>query len=159
MKQKMIELLGADGVLICSVFVFILGCIAICILSLKAYAENLLPETPHYVNDGGEPVYERVTATGYSPTVTQTDSTPFITATNKRVRFGIVAVSENLKRKFPMNSSMEFWIEGKKYLVQVEDKMNKRKRNQIDIFFWKTKDAEEFGVHRNILIWKVEDAE
>ncbi len=156
MKQKMVELIGVDGVIICSLFVVILGSIAICLLSLKAYAEKPLPETPHYTNDEGEPVYERVTATGYSPTVGQTNSTPFITATNKRVRLGIVAVSEDLKRKFPMNSSMAFWIDGKKYIVQVEDRMNKRKRNQIDLFFWKTKDAEEFGVHRNIIIWRVE---
>ncbi len=126
-------------------------------LSLKAHAEKPLPETPHYVNDGGEPVYERVTATGYSPTVGQTDSTPFITATNKRVRLGIVAVSRDLEGKFPMNSSMEFWIDGKKYLVIVKDRMNKSKRNQIDLFFWKTKDAEEFGVHRNIIIWRVDE--
>ncbi len=156
MKRKIYDTLGAECVLIYTIFLSMAVAITIIILSLKADAETLRPEVPQYVNECGEPVYRRVKVTGYSPTVGQTDSTPTITATNKRVRLGIVAVSRDLEGDFPMNSSMEFWIDGKKYLVVVEDKMGKLKKEQIDLFFWKAKDAKEFGVHRNIIIWRQE---
>ncbi len=129
MKQKTLDLLGVEGVMICSLFITTITLIAVCILAVKACAERLLPETPQHVNECGEPVYVRVDrVTGYSPTVSQTDSTPTITATNRQVRVGIVAISRDLEGKFPMNSSLEFIIDGKRYLVQVEDRMNKRKR-------------------------------
>ncbi len=157
MRQEILGYIGKEGVVICSLFAIVMNILAIIILTAKAYAERMLPETPLHINECGEPVYTKVDrVTGYSPTVGQTDSTPTITATNRQVRVGIVAISGNLEEIFPMNSSLEFWIEGKKYLVQVEDRMNKRKRNQIDLFFWKTKEAKEFGVHRNIIIWRQE---
>lgn len=153
-KERIVNMLGKEGVMICGGFIFILTILATVFLSMKACEGQLLPETPQHVNECGEPVYHRVSrVTAYSPT----DSTPLITATNKGVRFGIVAISGDLKGKFPMNSSLAFWIDGKKYVVQVEDRMNKRHKNSMDIFFWKRGDAKKFGVVRNILVWKVEE--
>jgi hypothetical protein len=41
-----------------------------------------------------------VTVTGYSSTSDQTDTTPFITASNTRVRTGVIALSRDLLREF-----------------------------------------------------------
>ncbi|MDI6781847.1 MAG: hypothetical protein QME49_07085 [bacterium] len=140
---------------VCVAAILLLGVFAVGMV-VKACAERQLPEFPIYVSDEGEPVYDRCDVTGYSPTVAQCDSDPLITATNKRVRIGIVAISRDLEGDFPMNSSMSFWIDGKKYMVSVEDRMNKRHQKRVDIFFWKRSDAIKFGVKRNILIWRVE---
>lgn len=84
-----------------------------------------------------------LTVTAYSPTVGQTDSTPFITASNSRVRDGIVAVSRDLYSKG--------WQFGEKVYVKgmgvytIEDLMHRRKKNQVDIFMFDTQDALEFG--------------
>ncbi len=81
--------------------------------------------------------------TAYSPCVSQTDSTPFITASNQRVRKGIVAVSRDLFRNG--------WEFGRKVYVKdygvytIEDLMHRRKRNQIDIFMFDNNEALQFG--------------
>ncbi len=83
------------------------------------------------------------TVTAYSPTVAQTDSTPFITANNKRVRPGIVAVSRDL--------FANGWKFGRKIYIKdygvytIDDLMNKRLRNSVDIFMFDTKKALQFG--------------
>lgn len=83
------------------------------------------------------------TISAYSPTVSQTDSTPFITANNKRVRDGIVAVSRDL-----FSSGWKF---GRKIYIKdlgvftIDDLMNKRMRNSVDIFMFDTKEALQFG--------------
>ena len=73
----------------------------------------------------------------YTPREEETDSSPLITASNKRVRDGIVA-----------NNCLKFGsvvkIAGKNYIV--EDKMNKRYSCQyFDIFMWSLDEALEFG--------------
>jgi 3D (Asp-Asp-Asp) domain-containing protein len=84
-----------------------------------------------------------LTVTAYSPRESETDSSPFLTATNRRVRAGIVAVSRDL---FDQG-----WVFGKKVYVKgygiytIDDLMHKRKRNQIDIFMYDTQQALRFG--------------
>lgn len=84
-----------------------------------------------------------VKVTAYSPRVEETDSTPFITAYNTRVRPGIIAVSRDLFDKG--------WTFGKKVYIKslgvftIEDLMAKRKTNQIDVFMPKTTQAISFG--------------
>lgn len=84
-----------------------------------------------------------LTVTAYSPTVGQTDSTPFTTASNCRVRDGIVAVSRDLFSKG--------WRFGRRVYVKgmgvytIEDLMHRRKENQVDIFMFDTQEALEFG--------------
>ncbi|MCG8530240.1 MAG: 3D domain-containing protein [Desulfovibrionales bacterium] len=88
-----------------------------------------------------------VKVTAYSPRVQETDSTPFITASNTKVRPGIVAVSRDLFDKG--------WVFGKKIYIKslgvftIEDLMAKRKNNQVDIFMPKTARALAFG-RRNL---------
>lgn len=84
-----------------------------------------------------------LTVTAYSSEVNQTDDTPFVTATNKRVRPGIVAVSRDLFRKG--------WVFGRKVYIKghgiftIDDLMHPRKKNQIDIYMGNTGDAVQFG--------------
>lgn len=87
---------------------------------------------------------KELTLTAYSPTVQECDSDPFVTASMKRVRPGIVAVSRDL---FDQG-----WVFGKKVYVkghgvfEIADLMNKRFKRRMDIFFPKTEDARRFGV-------------
>lgn len=81
-----------------------------------------------------------VAATAYSSTPDQTDSTPFITASNTTVRDGIVATNFlpfGTKVKIPD-------IYGDKIFV-VEDRMNRRYWHTIDIWFPDRQSALEFG--------------
>jgi|AntAceMinimDraft_18_1070375.scaffolds.fasta_scaffold04292_20 3D (Asp-Asp-Asp) domain-containing protein len=69
------------------------------------------------------------TITGYSSTVDQCDSTPFITASGQRVRTGIVASNE-----FPFGTILK--IDGLPFDGEVQDRMNRRYKNgEIDIWF------------------------
>jgi len=89
----------------------------------------------------------RVVATGYSSTVEQTDSTPFITASGSTVKDGIVA--NNL---LPFGTEIRIpELYGDKIFV-VEDRMNKRKGYyHVDIWFPEYAQAKEFGA-KNIYI-------
>ena len=84
-----------------------------------------------------------LTVTAYSPRPQETDDTPFITASNSRVREGIVAVSPDLYR--------QGWKFGRKVYVEnygvyvIEDLMGKRTKKHLDIFFDDTENALEFG--------------
>jgi len=83
----------------------------------------------------------KMVITAYSSTKDQTDDTPFITASGKKVVDGIIAnnmLSFGTKVKIPE-------IYGDK-IFTVEDKMHQRKgKYHIDIWFPEYKEAKEFG--------------
>ena len=88
-----------------------------------------------YIRQEDPKIYGVVSA--YTPRVQETDDSPLITASNKRVRDGIVA-NNCLKFKSVVN------IAGRNYTV--EDRMNKRYSCQyFDIFMWSVDEALEFG--------------
>lgn len=84
-----------------------------------------------------------LTVTAYSPRACETDSDPFITATNNKVRAGIIAVSRDLFDKG--------WVFGKKVYIKnmgiftIDDLMASTKTEQIDIFMQDTGKAVQFG--------------
>ncbi len=86
---------------------------------------------------------KQLTVTAYSPRPQETDDTPGITASNTKVREGIVAVSRDLFR--------QGWVFGKKVYIKnhgiftISDLMNKRKQKSMDIFMHNTNKALEFG--------------
>jgi 3D (Asp-Asp-Asp) domain-containing protein len=91
--------------------------------------------------------YERkkvLTVTAYSPRAQECDADPHITATNRRVRPGIIAVSRDLFDKG--------WVFGRKVYIKgmgvytIDDLMHQRKTNQIDVFMPETGKAVRFGV-------------
>lgn len=90
----------------------------------------------------------RVVATAYSSTEDQTDSTPFITASNTTVRSGIIANNDlpfGTKVKIPD-------LYGDNVFV-VEDRMNRRYtgKNRIDVWMLERADAKNFGVREVVL--------
>ncbi len=85
--------------------------------------------------------------TAYSSDINQTDNTPFITASGKSVKDGIVAnnfLPFGTKIKIPK-------IYGNKVFI-VEDRMNKRKSYyHLDIWFPSYWQAKKFGAKRTIV--------
>ena len=85
-----------------------------------------------------------VTVTAYSARPEETDSTPYQTATNQRVKSGTVAVSRDL-----FDSG---WVFGKKIYIKglgiytIGDLMARDKRNHIDIFIDDAEACRTFGV-------------
>ena len=77
----------------------------------------------------------------YSSPPDQTDDTPFITAANTRVRDGIVAANF-----LPLYTRIKIpELFGEKVFV-VEDRMNRRYQNRVDIWFASREDAIKFGI-------------
>lgn len=97
-----------------------------------------------------------VTMTAYSSTVDQTDDSPFTTSTLQPVRSGIVAVSRDLlAEQLPYGTTLrvlEAHGEGEKcgawqipMLLEVQDTMHLRKRNQIDLWLPSRNEALQWG--------------
>ncbi len=81
--------------------------------------------------------------TAYSSTPEETDDTPFITAKGTLVRDGIIAANFlpfGTKVKIPS-------LFGDKIFV-VEDRMHRRKTNNVDIWMPTKMDALRFGAHK-----------
>ncbi len=81
--------------------------------------------------------------TGYSSTPDQTDDSPFITASGHHVRDGIVAanfVPLYTKIKIPE-------LFGERVFV-VEDRMNRRFQDRVDIWFADRASAQKFGIKK-----------
>ena len=86
----------------------------------------------------------RTTLTAYSSTSDQTDSTPFITASNTTVRDGVIAsnfLAFGTKVQIPS-------LFGDKVFI-VEDRMAKKHDDKNDIWFPEKHLAKRFGVIKN----------
>ena len=84
--------------------------------------------------------------TGYSSEISQTDSTPFLTASQKQVKEGMIACP----RRLVFGTKVE--IEGREYIC--EDRMNLRYDERYDIWFPSTVEAREFGIQELPIIIK-----
>jgi 3D (Asp-Asp-Asp) domain-containing protein len=96
-----------------------------------------------------------ITLTGYSSTRDQTDDTPFVTASNRRVRPGILALSRDMLKPYNPEAPFTFGdvvkIPGLGRF-RVEDSMNARWRRRGDIWFPSRRDALDFGVKETYLL-------
>jgi 3D (Asp-Asp-Asp) domain-containing protein len=100
----------------------------------------------------GSPVmYIPVVVTAYDPIESQTDSTPHLTASNKLVRPGIVALSRDLEEEFGFTFGDTVVIQGIGFFV-FEDRMHKRWARRVDILMPSRKAAKEFGVKHSFLV-------
>jgi 3D (Asp-Asp-Asp) domain-containing protein len=81
-----------------------------------------------------------VTATAYNSMESQTDSTPWITASGTRCREGVIA-----SNFLPFGTKVLIEGFGDRVFV-VEDRMNRRYKQRIDIWFRDYSDARRFGV-------------
>ncbi|MDO8558536.1 MAG: hypothetical protein Q7S09_05135 [bacterium] len=93
-----------------------------------------------------------MTLTAYSSSIDETDSTPFITASNTRVRDGVVATN---MLPFGTRIRMPSLFGTKEFIV--EDRMHRRHQNRIDIWFPSKKEALRFGIVQGALIEVVAD--
>lgn len=80
-----------------------------------------------------------VVATAYNSLKSQTDSSPWVTASGTRCRWGVVACNF-----LPIGTKLKIEGFGKKIFV-VEDRMAKRFKHRLDVWFPKYKDAVKFG--------------
>ncbi len=83
----------------------------------------------------------KVAVTAYSSTIDQCDSSPFITASGKRVKSGIIAgnfLPFGTKVKLPEFDSEKIFT--------VEDRMNPRYYYRLDIWMPSRQEAKAFGV-------------
>lgn len=92
-----------------------------------------------------------VMATAYNSLASQTDSTPWITASGTRCREGVIAANF-----LPFGTKVKIEGFGDQVFV-VEDRMNKRYQERIDIWFRDYEDAIKFGV-RKIKFYVIESA-
>ncbi len=91
----------------------------------------------------GAPRLFTVVSTAYSSEAAQTDATPFITASGTTVRRGVVAANFlpiGTKVKIPSLYGDEVFT--------VEDRMNARYSNRLDIWMETREQAKQFGVRR-----------
>lgn len=94
-----------------------------------------------------EPEYIEVWVTAYSSTVDQTDDTPFITASNTKVRHGIVAANF-----LPFGAKIQIPETFGDKIFVVEDRMHRRKTNFVDVWMPTRQDAKNFGIKRTRIV-------
>ncbi len=97
----------------------------------------------------------RVTATAYTSTVDQTDSTPYIGAWNNRLNPKVksIAVSRNLF-DIGLVNGVRVHIDGLEGEYVVRDVMNKRWVDKIDIYMGDNrKKALKFGRKKTVIRW------
>lgn len=102
----------------------------------------LLPTIVSYANKPGILHSGIVTATAYNSLPGQTDSTPWITAAGTRCREGVVA-----SNFLPLGTKVKIEGFGSR-IFTVEDRMNRRYNQRIDIWFRRYHDARAFGIQK-----------
>ena len=104
---------------------------------------------------GGVPLNSaNVMVTAYTSSVSETDFSPWVAAWNNRLHHGdrVIAVSRDLE-KLGLGNGSVVYVEGLG-LYTVRDRMNKRKRRSIDIWFETNKRAAiKFGKKRLRVYW------
>lgn len=99
-----------------------------------------------------ERIFKDVDITSYNNNSAQTDDSPNVTATNRGVREGIVAVSYDFINKGQIHYGDLLYIDcfSKWYLV--EDTMNKRFSKRVDIFLFDKEESLKINKKCNIKV-------
>ncbi|MEA3286954.1 MAG: hypothetical protein U9Q77_06220 [Candidatus Marinimicrobia bacterium] len=98
--------------------------------------------------------------TAYNALVNQTDDTPNITASNKQIFPGVLALSRELITRYGHGGNIKYG--DKVWMVvpmQVEDTMNKRWRERGDVYMLNYDEARQFGRRSGILYHKADKIE
>jgi 3D (Asp-Asp-Asp) domain-containing protein len=118
------------------------------LLAERSRLSEFLLDSGYSIRTGDEGMV-KVVATGYSSSIFETDSTPFITASNTRTRTGILALSRDLLKRYNPGAPFDFGdrvhVPGLGEFI-VEDSMNSRWNNRIDVWFPSRLQALRFGV-------------
>ncbi len=126
------------------------------LVSLKTGVAGSEVESPKYLVDStvydsslinNSPIehgkFIETVVTAYSSRISETDSTPFITAAGTKVRSGVVAANW-----LPLGTKIKIpEVFGDKVFT-VEDRMHKRNNNKLDVWFPNTEEALRFGVQK-----------
>lgn len=129
------------------------------LLDEQARLANMVLESGGSLTADGN-VYVRVLATGYSSSVAETDETPFVTAANTPTRPGTLALSRDLLHEYTPGAPFSF---GDRVRVHglgeflVEDVMNARWSNRIDVWFPSRDEALWFGRREVVISRSLED--
>ena len=113
----------------------------------EAETEIIIDNNKNFINTIPIKKFMILTVTGYSSSFDETDSNPWLTAYNTLAKDGIVAsniLPFGTKIKIPQ-------LFGDKIFI-VEDKMNSRYDEHIDIWFPTKSEALDFGIHYNVLV-------
>lgn len=108
---------------------------------------------------GGNEQSLRVTATAYTSSIGETDSTPNLAAWGDTLKPGMksIAVSRDLI-DMGLTHNQEVRIEGVDGTYRVLDKMNKRWKKKIDIYMGNdVKKAREWGKQDVVIYWTIEE--
>lgn len=97
-------------------------------------AEKPIEQTP-------ETRTKKVTLTAYSSTVDQTDDSPFIAASGKRVYDGMIAANF-----LPFGTKVKIPALFGDKIFTVNDRMHKRFSDRVDIWFPERQEALKFGI-------------
>ena len=109
--------------------------------SLMAQNYPILAKKTKLAAFGGQMKVIKAVITGFSSTAEETDNTPFITASGSYVRYGVAAANF-----LPIGTRIRIpKVFGDQVFV-VEDRMNARFNDRIDIWFPGKKDAMDFGL-------------
>lgn len=92
-----------------------------------------------------------VVVTAYNPEASQTDKTPTITASNKKVKEGMIALSRDIEKKYGFKFGDDVFLLGLGRFI-FEDRMNKRWTNRVDILMFSEKKAKSFGLQSSFLV-------
>ncbi len=91
----------------------------------------------------------RVTVTAYSPTIEECDNDQYVTAFNKLVKTGSIAISRDLERELGWKLGDMVHLHGLG-TFEVWDRMPSKWNRRVDIFFFDTDEAKTFGVRHAI---------
>lgn len=89
-----------------------------------------------------------VTVTAYSPTIEECDDDPFITAYQRPVKVGTIAISRDLENEFGWQAGDLVHVIGLG-VFEVNDRMHHKWKKRVDIFFSDTEKAVSFGIKRS----------
>ncbi len=98
--------------------------------------------------------------TAYNALVGQTDDTPNITASNKEIFPGVLALSRELITRYGHGGNIKYG--DKVWMVvpmQVEDTMNKRWRERADVYMLNYDEARQFGRRSGMLYHEPDQVE
>jgi 3D (Asp-Asp-Asp) domain-containing protein len=91
-----------------------------------------------------------VEITSYNADPAQTDSTPEITASGKRVHETYCALSRDIEKEYGLKFGDRVDIEGYG-IFEFQDRMNKRIKRGVDIFRWSRQEALEIGRRKGVI--------
>jgi 3D (Asp-Asp-Asp) domain-containing protein len=128
------------------------------VVKQKIITAKVKPRVSTYSRRAGPSYFLK--STGYNSSVSQTDSSPRVTATGARTRFGVIALSRDMLRSIPYGSQVTLEDMGslgsgagrgrfnsmlRGVVFIVEDTMNARISRTVDVWFHSRSTAMRWG--------------